>query len=133
MTSDIPSVFFKISEDILNSIKGISYTVLIDERDREFKEGWIRTGIGRSYYAAFLIARRTLDLDYLTTGEVHREVIEKLREADSHSANKLRTLRDLRNQADYDMRRGFDEKELEYAVELSRDIIERITAHSNQH
>ncbi len=132
MAADIPSAFFRISEEILNSIKGISYTVLIGEGD-EIKEGWIRTGVGRSYYAAFLVARRTLELEYLTTSEVHKRVVELLKEIDSQSANMLMTLRDLRNQADYDIGKEFNEKELEYSVVLSKNIIKRIISDSDLH
>ncbi len=127
MVADIPSIFFKISEEILNSIRGASYTVLIDDK---FREGWIRTGIGRSYYAAFLVARKFLGLEYLTSSEVHRKVIEELNTIDSSLAYKLKTLRDLRNDADYDMVKRSNEKDLEYAVILSKNVIEQIISRS---
>ncbi len=127
MIADIPSIFFKISEEILNSIKGTSYTVLIDEK---FREGWIRTGVGRSYYAAFLVARKFLHLEYFTSSEVHRKVIERLSTMNPSLADKLRTLRDLRNDADYDMVKRPNEKDLEYAVILSKDVIEQIISRS---
>jgi len=70
------------------------------------KDSAWRTIAGRAYYASFLSSRKKLQelgYSFSATPDVHRQVIDGVRARNSGTANKLFTLRDSRNDADYNL------------------------------
>ena len=96
-TIKMSSEFLKVAEDITSCYEGKDSTCNIGK-----SEGLIRSGVSRAYYAAFILARHALRLDYIEKPEIHEMVIEGLKN-DGHPeiADKLHRLRKKRNDADY--------------------------------
>ncbi len=92
----------------------------------DIDEAKIRTSIGRSYYASFLLAREAAGLSDLKAPEVHRKVISFLYSKDPPVANKLHILRRQRNNADYDLDRTFGLEESEESLKMAKNIVERL-------
>ena len=76
-------------------------------RDKNYNsESARRTIAGRAYYSSFLFARKKLSelgRSFSETPDVHREVMSAVKDRNSGTANKLFTLRDSRNDADYNL------------------------------
>jgi hypothetical protein len=74
---------------------------------QESGEAYLRTRVGRAYYAAYLEVRTfcELQLGYVRkrTSREHQEVAILLRVLDSDMVDKLKFLRTFRNVADYDI------------------------------
>ncbi|MGI8484746.1 MAG: hypothetical protein ACR2OU_10845 [Thermomicrobiales bacterium] len=70
-------------------------------------EAYLRTRIGRAYYAAYLEARTYCEvhLDYSRTksSREHQDVPKMIRDVDSFLADELAFLRSYRTTADYDL------------------------------
>ena len=102
-----------------------------DESRRECSmqksEGLIRSGISRAYYAAFIIARYAVGLEYLRGKDIHEKVITRLKE-DGHEdiADKLFELRMKRNNADYDVYKHIPVRMLEWATITAKEVIDEI-------
>ena len=88
-------------------------------------EASIRTSIGRAYYASFLITRDKLGLR-LRVPDVHHKVIESLYGVDPLIANKLHSLRRLRNSSDYDLHVSLRTADAERALKLADAVISGI-------
>jgi uncharacterized protein (UPF0332 family) len=96
-----------------------------------------RSAVSRAYYGAFHVAKQLLadvGIGLPGTGEAHRKVLfclQQCGERDGKAAGgELEVLRDQRNIADYDLGdpRFRQKASAEKAIELSRQIVERITA-----
>lgn len=72
----------------------------------EANEAMLRTAIGRTYYALFLMARDRLGV--VTTDKVHSEVIRLLRRRDKKVGDQMFSLLNLRLAADYQMTPEYD-------------------------
>jgi uncharacterized protein (UPF0332 family) len=91
-------------------------------------EAYLRTAIGRSYYACFHLARSGLERNGRWTAgtlNAHERVAQELRARGRHAmANGLRSLRRLRERADYDLTepvgRAIAEQALHQAAALLR-------------
>jgi len=94
--------------------------------DEEEKEAWIRTGISRSYYAAFLIAREKLSLKNYTKPDIHKLVIEKLSNIDPIIKDKLSELRRKRNYADYNIKISMKINDLIWSLATAQHIIKQL-------
>lgn len=98
------------------------------------EEAWIRTAIGRFYYAyaAFLASREYCEdhLGYVRTrlGREHGEVPRLLPRRDTDIADQLLFLRSIRNAADYDLHlsNGTMNRNLDDGRELARTIVARL-------
>lgn len=69
-------------------------------------EAGIRTAINRSYFSSMLKAKLHLENKgeiFLEDEEIHKNVIEKIKEKDNFMGDKLNNLHDLRMQADFDL------------------------------
>jgi len=117
-----PLAFRNIALRISSSLKSCRDIPL---KKRE-EEAWIRTGISRLYYAAFLIARDKLSLGSYTRSDVHKLVINKLAIIDPIAKDKLSDLRRKRNQADYNTRRPMTINDLLWSLTTAEDIIKRL-------
>ncbi|RLE83950.1 MAG: hypothetical protein DRJ67_11355 [Thermoprotei archaeon] len=94
------------------------------------EEAWIRTGISRAYYAAFLYVRRLLGLSRYKKADVHQRVIKRLKVEGGgykYIGHRLSMLRSMRNKADYDLPPAYVStlRDLERAVKLSTEIMNR--------
>ena len=108
-----PSLFLDFAEELLNDRK-------YDERSR------IRTAIGRSYYASFLMVKKKLEENgksFLDVDRIHRDVIEEATNWNSHIANKLETLRTNRVSADYIMNEDIQMDIATKCNRISRNIL----------
>lgn len=85
-------------------------------------EASVRTSIGRAYYASFLIARGKLGL-MSRHSNIHHKVIESLYGINPMIANKLHSLRRLRNLANYDVYVSLRIIDAKIALTLSDVII----------
>ncbi len=90
-----------------------------------------RTAIGRAYYASFLLARDMLHLT-LGTPQVHQKVVEALHQTSHATANKMHTLRRMRNQSDYNTNINIHHDDVDEALELAKTIIESVTPSPGQ-
>jgi uncharacterized protein (UPF0332 family) len=77
---------------------------MAQELGQTSEEERLRTAIGRAYYAVFLVAREKLGV--VTRRRVHQTVIEELKKTPGMRAigDQLDRLRQLRTEADYDLR-----------------------------
>lgn len=69
-------------------------------------EAGVRTAINRSYYSSLLKAKLRLEdkgEEFLENDEIHKSIIEKIKEKDSIMGDKLNNLHELRIQADFDL------------------------------
>lgn len=96
------------------------------------EEAWIRTAIGRFYYAAFLASGEYCEnhLGYVRTrlGSEHGEVPRLLMRRDSDIADQLVFLQSIRNAADYDLHlsKWTMNRNLDDGRELARVIVARL-------
>ena len=100
-------------------------------------EAACRTGISRAYYSVlcaakvFCLNEKILSLHETRGSQVHRNVINSLIDHQERDfvkiGKKLETLREKRNDADYDsFKKGLDKKELCITIEMSKDIFTMI-------
>ena len=69
-------------------------------------EAGVRTAINRSYYSSMLKAKLRLEdkgETFLENEEIHKNVIEKVKEKNTSMGDKLNNLYELRIQADFDL------------------------------
>ena len=91
-------------------------------------EAKIRTSISRAYYAAFLYAREWLRANNWTLyddGRDHRKVQEGLEYYKGRGLrDKMAYLRrDYRNEADYNLKRGFNKRDASNAIILAQIVV----------
>lgn len=114
-------------EDFLNLAR-----VLLADTDPNLENARYRSSISRAYYAAFLKAREKCaergGYRYGNSPDVHREVIEDVKGilGDRTSGDFLRSLRELRTKADYDLYPNPNKKKVEEAIDLSDLVIGRV-------
>ena len=68
-------------------------------------EAGVRTTINRSYYSSLLEAKLHLENEgenFTQDEEIHKNIIEKVKEKNAMMGDKLNNLHDLRTQADFD-------------------------------
>ncbi len=114
----VPKGFLTISRRILKALEEGERA--LDMEGEGLRECWIRTGISRAYYAAFLVARRKVGLEGYERPDVHKKVIERL---DPITGQKLADLRKGRNDADYVLNREFKIGELKWACQVAERLI----------
>lgn len=96
------------------------------------EEAWIRTAIGRFYYAAFLASRefREEHVRYVRTrsGREHSDIPRLLARRGGAIADQLLFLRSIRNAADYDLELSAEtiRRNLDDGRDLARRIIARL-------
>jgi uncharacterized protein (UPF0332 family) len=99
--------------------------------DADYEEmGRSRTATGRAYYAAFLMVKKKLEelgCSFREVHKLHQDVIERLREKNSATANKLYTLRERRVDADYKMNAEMNVITARNCVRLSRIILNSLS------
>jgi hypothetical protein len=97
-------------------------------------EEWDRTRIGRIYYGVYLeyraFAEERLGFNRHNLAREHRIVADLLQSLDPDTAEDLRTLRILRNQADYDLHLSPEviATRLATAVPLAQSMMVRLAA-----
>lgn len=96
-------------------------------RDSKYKnQAGFRTSISRSYYAAFLVIRKKLQELGEPIGkgyEQHQVVINALMGKNSSLGNKLHSLRDKRNDADYQLHANINDALAKECAKLSSVVI----------
>jgi hypothetical protein len=120
-----PTAFNELAGELLRNLSG---TPVADSWPDQAR---VRTAIGRSYYAAFLVAReKLLDLgDRSPTGGLqdHRLVVDALGGEISDLGNKMYRLRLRRNRADYNLNpSGFTLQAGQYWLNIASEIITEV-------
>ena len=97
---------------------------IFQESDK-FDSSAARTCIGRAYYSAFLVAR---DRAKVTDQgkETHQAVIAYYKKKKPVVGNRLHTLREQRNDADYNMARIVVQQESGKALKLCAEILKHL-------
>jgi hypothetical protein len=112
-----PEIFLEIAKGIIK-IKDLDL------------EGRIRTGIGRSYYAAFLksfLILRGLGESFPDDQRIHSDIRKcLLRRRKSNIASKLNRLFEMRVKADYKLYSRVDRSIYQNSIVLSEDIINKL-------
>ncbi|RLF13804.1 MAG: hypothetical protein DRN06_08085 [Thermoprotei archaeon] len=121
-----PKDFLDLAALIGNAIATCKQLVV----GKTFEEAWIRTGISRAYYGAFLYIRNLAGLTYYRRSDVHEKLINNLKMAGSnykYIGHRLAKLRQMRNKADYDLPPSYSPtlNDLIYAIRLSKHIMKR--------
>ncbi|MGB2842255.1 MAG: HEPN domain-containing protein [Halobacteriota archaeon] len=106
----------------------LDFLDLAEELKSATDESKIRTSIGRAYYAAFLHAREWLrgkKWTFYGDGRDHHEVQKGIiRYKGRKLKDNMDSLRrDYRNEADYNLRRGFNERDASNAIKLAQIVI----------
>ncbi len=115
-------MFYEISNAISKC-----YSSRTDTCGLKVNEGLIRTAISRAYYAVFFIAREALGLRNIRDPTVHARIIGGLHEDGFPDlANKIKYLRDKRNNADYSVYFSMSPKKIEWLIRLADNIIAEI-------
>jgi len=109
-----PSEFLTVAEQLI--------------RDSKYKnQGGFRTSISRSYYAAFLVIRKKLEESGVSLSqsyEQHQDVINELMSKGyTDIGNKLHSLRDKRNDADYHLDANINNELAKECTRLSAVVI----------
>jgi uncharacterized protein (UPF0332 family) len=123
------------------SFDGKSYLVVAKElieysEEHPNKESFIRASVSRSYYALFLVARKTMENRGQTvpsSGQAHRHVQQYYNRSgaskiDKKIAKALGDLRDERNYADYDTEEVFDKNRALLAYTKAVQNCSRLTS-----
>lgn len=109
-----PSEFLIIAEKLISDL-------------RYKNQAGFRTSVSRSYYAAFLVIRKKLEdlgISIKQGYEQHQDVIDTvMNKGYTNVGNKLRSLRDKRNDADYHLYADINETLAEKCTKLSSVII----------
>lgn len=96
------------------------------------EEEFVRTRIGRQYYAAYLEARgfceASLGYERMRNGREHQDVARLLSAIDPDLSSRIRFLRGLRNGADYDLDLSLETLtiQMRQAGAVARRIINRL-------
>lgn len=106
----------------------LDFLDMAEELKSATDETKIRTSIGRAYYAAFLYAREWLrgkNWSLYGDGRDHREVPKGLKHYKGRKLKgKMDSLRrNYRNEADYNLGRGFNERDASDAIKLAQIVI----------
>lgn len=111
-----PELFGKLASQLLND-------------DHYEESSRIRTSVGRAYYATFLVARSRLEAlgIQFQRESVHREVHNQVKRRDRKLAQKLSTLRQARNDADYELFADFTIHAARSYTELCRILIDSLS------
>jgi len=109
-----PSEFLTIAEKLL--------------KDSKYKnQAGFRTSVSRSYYAAFLAIRKKLEELGISIGrgyEQHKIVVDKLMEKNQTTiGSQLRSLREKRNDADYNLHANINDELAKECTKLSSLVI----------
>lgn len=89
-----------------------------------------RTVVNRAYYGAFLVAR---DLAGITQKRgVHQKVIDHYLMQSNSIGNQLKTLRNLRNQADYSMNSTIVYQDTDLCCKTAKKVIEHFARVINE-
>ena len=95
-------------------------------------ESKIRTSIGRTYYAAFLNAREQLEIggwEVPKTAKAHgkvRKILQKYGGEGRSLSDKLLNLSIIRDNADYELGKTFEQKTALRKIKLAQKIIEKL-------
>lgn len=97
-------------------------------RDSKYKnQAGFRTSVSRSYYAAFLVVRKKLEdlgIRIKRGYEQHQDVIDKLMDKNyTNVGNKLHSLREKRNDADYQLHANINDELAKECTKLSSLVI----------
>ena len=107
---------------------------LFGDRRYHHEAGW-RTIVGRAYYASFLASHKKLQElgeSFSDTAEVHQEVIDKVMERNSTTANKLFTLRTERNKADYNWDATFSNNALPGLLRFAEIVVNDVETYKRR-
>jgi len=91
------------------------------------KEANARSAVSRAYYAAFLTAREALGGKSLKGENIHKLVFDCLSNRHSLAADDLKSLRRLRNKADYDLSITVTAKDSALAIKIAEGIIQDLS------
>lgn len=97
----------------------------IYKHQKEHRIAAIRSCISRAYYSAFLFARDKAGIRN-DSGSLHREVINYYLNIDKTVHNRLKSLKQLRTDADYEMNKTLTERNAETALNSCRQVIEAL-------
>lgn len=113
----------------------LEFLELADEWAVGTREGEWRSSASRAYYAAFHIARDTLSqagFQVPQGAQCHAYLYFRLNNcgeaAVQAASRKLSDLRELRNRADYDLKKPFAEKDAIEAVNWAIDVTQTLAA-----
>ena len=120
-----------MADDFINFSKEIESQLAHYSPNSKFNvtcsKGLLRTCISRSYFAAFIYARKITNLENVRRN-IHRKVINKLRSmGKTGEANLLWYLRDKRNCADYNLNFKFNANDVSLIVKTAITLINLLT------
>jgi len=120
-----PNTLRKLSSQFVSMSHGIS--------DNDLKEGLFRASIDKSYYYAFLVIREAMTaigINITKTQNAHSQVIEKLKELNGPLAvaysRELKSLRDQRNDAIYNLSKKIDETDANTLILEASGLLEKL-------
>lgn len=100
---------------------------LAEKLQQEKSEEAFRTAVSRAYYGVFCPLRNLKRLRGYTTGNVHRELIDRLKASQNKTEQEigqiLDDLRKERNHADYDERKPIGEKLSQRCINRAKEIL----------
>ncbi len=97
-------------------------------------EAGIRTAINRSYYSSLLKAKLRLEEkgeNFSKNDEIHKDIIEKIKNKDSSMGDKLNDLHELRVQADFDLNFKPDKDFISHAYGIAKSFNGKINSRIN--
>jgi hypothetical protein len=113
-----PSEFFHFSRWLLMEASG-------------HDEANYRTAADRAYLASALLLADILltrfGIEVPRTTRFYHTIEQRTAELDLHVKNKITFLRDIRNDADYDLVHAFDKNNAERAISAAQEIMNRLS------
>lgn len=99
---------------------------------RSTQQTELRVIIGRAYYSAFLLCRSKLeekyeDMKLIKTAVIHKLVLQKLVDENcGHEKSMLDSIKEMRDDADYDLEKIFAPRNAGKVIEKSDRIFEKL-------
>jgi len=117
-----PKDFFEVSKSVYDALLNPNMLLKIHSR---YIAAWVRTGISRAYYAAFLFTNEYSGYRFRGK-DAHEQLcntLKMMRGECAKIASKLNSLRKRRIKADYNLTYTPSLKELDWAIRTAEDIL----------
>jgi uncharacterized protein (UPF0332 family) len=105
----------------------LTFAICLNTAKEKNSEVYVRTCIGRAYYAAFLVARDKASMRHRDSSTIHSDVIKYYAaKKKAGIVNRLKDLKQLRQKADYVLDIELTAKDSRKAVGISKEIIKEL-------
>ncbi|BDQ31146.1 hypothetical protein NZNM25_01500 [Nitrosopumilus zosterae] len=109
----------------------LTFVKTIRRKNELQTEAGVRTALNRCYFSSLVKAKNHLESkgnNFSNNEEMHKEIIEKVKEANETMGDKLNTLLEMRNKADYDMEFNGDSGLISPIYGMSKSFNDKVSS-----